>query len=102
MEAEWLELSKSSKPVQLEQVYGGRGKKGGTSDASRSVNISRQEAQRAEKISSLTPEAKEAGQDLRLGHIGLIPTQPDAVPVAPTVKKATDCRGLFGEAALTD
>lgn len=35
----------------------------GTQGAARSVNASRQEAQRAEKISSLTPEAKTAAKE---------------------------------------
>lgn len=67
--AAWIELNDIGKPGQLVQVFGGRGNKGGISDAVRHLPIAgttddakRKNAQRAVKIASITPEAKQAAR----------------------------------------
>jgi ParB family chromosome partitioning protein len=63
--ARWVELT-SDKPVQSEQVYGGRGNQGGLSAATRELGIDRADAWRAIKTASLTEEAKEAAREAGL------------------------------------
>ena len=61
----WVELA--SKAAQLAQPSGGKQpKEAGVSKAARELNIDRTEVQRAVKIASLTPEAKEAAAELGL------------------------------------
>lgn len=64
--ARWIELTTvkdelpdlESKPVQPAQVSGGRGNKGGLSDAARELGVERTDAYRAIKVASLSPDAK--------------------------------------------
>jgi ParB family transcriptional regulator, chromosome partitioning protein len=60
--AEWIRLA-SEKPAQSAQVLGGRGKKGGVSQAAREIGVDRDDARRAEKVASLSEEAKEAARE---------------------------------------
>ena len=54
-------LDEEEKAAQVGQVSkGGRGKKGGKSNAAKQLGITRQELQRAEKIASIIPEAQAA------------------------------------------
>jgi ParB/RepB/Spo0J family partition protein len=63
--AEWVRIT--NKGAQCAQVSkGGRGNEGGISAASRELGLGRTEVQRAIKIASLTPEAKEAARDAGL------------------------------------
>ena len=72
--AEWIRLTEAKevqgappsgdKPAQLGRVSkGGRSKEGGISAATRELGITRQEGQRALKIDSIVPEAKEAARE---------------------------------------
>lgn len=60
--ARWIELTTAKneieKPVQPAQVSGGRGNKGGLSDAARELGVERTDAYRAIKVASLSPDAK--------------------------------------------
>lgn len=69
LEAEWIRLA-ADKPAQDEPVYskGGRGKESGINLAARELGIDRTEAQRAVKIDSLAPAAKEKARALRLDN----------------------------------
>lgn len=72
--ARWIELTTvkgelpdlKSKPVQPAQVSGGRGNKGGLSDAARELGIERTDAHRAIKVADLSPEAKAAAVETGL------------------------------------
>ncbi|MCK1279476.1 ParB N-terminal domain-containing protein [Bradyrhizobium sp. 61] len=72
--ARWIELttvkpeisSDDAKPAQVAQVSGGRGNKGGISEASRELGIERTDAIRATKVAALSPEAKAAATDAGL------------------------------------
>jgi ParB family chromosome partitioning protein len=72
--ARWIELTavkedlpdSESKPVQPAQVSGGRGNKGGLSDAARELGIERTDAHRAIKVAALSPEAKAAAVETGL------------------------------------
>jgi hypothetical protein len=69
--AEWIRLSElpEEKPTQVVPVSkpkGGRGKQGGIKKAARELNINREEARRAVKVDSLSPEAKKAAVKLKL------------------------------------
>jgi ParB-like chromosome segregation protein Spo0J len=61
---QWVEATKGG---QLEQVSGGRGKKGGVADAARALGVDRNVLRRAAAIASISPEAcaavKKAGLD---------------------------------------
>jgi hypothetical protein len=66
--ARWVEMADrrmKAKPAQVAQVSdkGGRGKKGGVSQAARDLGLPRDQVARAVKIASLTPEAKAAGRN---------------------------------------
>src|SRR5690606_1189537 len=70
----WIELTTvksevpgvEAKPVQAAQVSGGRGNKGGVSEASRALGIERTDAIRAAKVAALSPNAKLVAQGLGL------------------------------------
>jgi ParB family chromosome partitioning protein len=70
--AEWLRLSAEDvddKPVQVAQVSaaaGGRGNRGGLSEAAREIGVTREAARRAQTIAALPAEAKAAAKDLGL------------------------------------
>ncbi|MET4800849.1 ParB N-terminal domain-containing protein [Bradyrhizobium sp. LB11.1] len=72
--ARWIELTTikpeisgdDAKPVQLAQVSGGRGNKGGLSEASRELGVERTDAVRAMKVAALSPEAKAAAKEAGL------------------------------------
>jgi hypothetical protein len=72
--AEWVGLTeeklKKDKPAQVGPVSGkgGRGLEGGINAASREIGVTRQEAQRAVKIASMAPEAKEAAPIINLAR----------------------------------
>lgn len=63
--AEWVKLcdAERNKQAQVAPVSGGRGNESGINAASRELGIDRTDAQRAVKIASITPEAKEAAQE---------------------------------------
>lgn len=65
--AEFVRLAKEKrereKPEQVAPVSGGRGNEGGERLAARELGITREEVRRAEKIDSITPEAKEAARE---------------------------------------
>ena len=62
--AEWVKLcDEIRKPAQVAPVSGGRGNESGVNAASRDLGIDRTEAQRAVKIASMTPAAKEAAEE---------------------------------------
>jgi len=62
--ARWIELQKLR---QVDEVsIGGRGKKGGTSAASKEIGVSEPDARRAVKVASLSTEAKEAAKEVGL------------------------------------
>lgn len=69
--ARWIELttvkpeisSDDAKPAQVAQVSGGRGNKGGISEASRELGIERTDATRALRVAALSPEAKAAAKE---------------------------------------
>jgi ParB family transcriptional regulator, chromosome partitioning protein len=69
---EWIKLAAEEaedKPAQVAQVSpatGGRGQKGGLSEAAREIGLTREAARRAQTIAGLPAEAKAAAQDLRL------------------------------------
>jgi hypothetical protein len=69
LEARWARLvaeREGQKAGQVAQVFkakGGRGKKGGTSEAARELGLSRRKIERAQKIDAITPEAKEAARE---------------------------------------
>ena len=68
--AEWVQLT-TEKLAQVGQVSskGGRGNEGGLSAAVREIGVTRQEAQRAEKIAAIAPEAKAAvAADVKLAN----------------------------------
>lgn len=62
--AEWVRLT-NEKLAQVGPVSnkGGRGMESGTRAAARELGVERHEAQRAVKIDSITPEAKEAARE---------------------------------------
>lgn len=55
---QWAEAS--DKGAQLEQVSGGRGKRGGAANAARTLGVDRNELRRAAQIASIQPEARAA------------------------------------------
>lgn len=63
LRSEWVEIIK---PVQLEQVYGGRGNKAGESEAARQLGIDRVSLHRSLKVASLSPEAQDAARSTGL------------------------------------
>jgi hypothetical protein len=74
--AEWVKLTEDKQaqlaPVSERGRVEGRGNKGGINAAVRDLGIDRTEAQRAVKIASLTPEAKEADRSaVNSGHRSL-------------------------------
>ncbi len=82
--ARWIDLSKQRhpKPAQLEPVSGGRGNTGGINAAARELHIDRNEAQRAVKVSSLTPEAKAAARATGLADNRSVLLQAARAPAA--------------------
>jgi hypothetical protein len=60
--AEWVRLTTDQEPAQVGPVSGGRGNTGGIRAASRELGITRQEGQRAIRIASIAPEAREAAR----------------------------------------
>src|SRR5690606_29992345 len=62
--ADVVEAEKRGRVAQVSK--GGRGKKGGKSEASRELGVDRRDVRRAVKVASLTPEAKEAARELKL------------------------------------
>ena len=66
--AEWCRLvGKENKHAQVAQVYtGGRGNKGGESEAARQLGLDRDDVRRAVKVASLSPEAQQAAHDVGL------------------------------------
>lgn len=63
--AEWVRLT-DEKLAQSAPVSGGRGNEGGVRAAARELGIDRTEAQRAVKIASITPEARQAADSAGL------------------------------------
>ena len=54
-----------TKPVQVAQVsLGGRGNKGGESEAARQLGLDRDDVRRAIKVASITPEAQQAAHEV--------------------------------------
>lgn len=64
--AEWGRLvGKENKPAQVAQVsLGGRGNKGGESEAARQLGLDRDDVRRAIKVASITPEAQQAAHEV--------------------------------------
>ena len=62
--ARWVELSKLRQSNEVS--VGGRGKRGGTSAASKELGLSEPDARRATKVASLSDEAKEAAREVGL------------------------------------
>lgn len=63
--ARWVELV-GGKLGQVGPVYGGRGNEGGVRAASRDLGLSKQDASRALKVASLSPDAQQAAIDTGL------------------------------------
>ncbi len=64
--AEWIRLA--DKVGQLDPLSkGGRGNEGGVRAAAREIGVERMEARRAEKVASLSDDAKEAAREAGLG-----------------------------------
>lgn len=61
--AEWARLNKLA---QVAPVSGGRGVQGGDRAVARELGLDRREVERAVKVASITPEAKEAARDAGL------------------------------------
>ena len=64
--AEWCRLvGRENKPAQVAQVsLGGRGNKGGESEAARQLGLDRDDVRRAIKVASITPEAQQAAHEV--------------------------------------
>jgi hypothetical protein len=69
--AEWIRLAEEREEVlvQVETKPQGGRPEGGIRQAAREIGVERNEAQRAAKIDSLTPEAKAAARDLGLDEM---------------------------------
>lgn len=62
--AEWCELVGGEKPIQSELVSGGRGKRGGESEAARQLGLSQPDVHRARKVAGLSELAQEKAREL--------------------------------------
>lgn len=113
--ARWIELTERSQKVQLsarlpiknvedklaqvEPVYkGGRGNEGGIRAAARELGIDRNDAHRAAKVASLSPEAKETARDLKLDDTRsvLLEAAKHTNPVDQVASLQSHVRGTFG------
>ena len=69
--AEWCRLV--GKPVQVEQVCGGRGNKSGESEAARQLGFDRDDVHRAVKVASLSDDGQKTAVQLGLDFLRVEP-----------------------------
>jgi hypothetical protein len=91
----------AEEPAQIAQVSkGGRGKRGGLSDAARNFGIERRKLQRLLKIADITPEAKARAAELNV-YTETALLEIAGVPQAEQIAKAEELAGIRSMVAST-